>query len=281
MSEPTSPPTAAPAQPRAAATVLIVRTAPTGLEVFMVQRHRRSGFLPNAWVFPGGRVDEGDRIHGNPRVAGRIALAGLSDSGASAYGVAAVRETFEEAGIWLGTGAPTDADRDALNRGDSTLAKVLEERDATLHLERLRPWSWWITPLAEPKRFDTRFLIAVVDVRSGRHDDGETVDSRWVSPRVVLTDDQRSFPLAPPTWWTLRELAAYASAEAAFEAAITPLVPILPVMQLEQDSVRLLLPGHPDHGAPAIDGLPDRLTYEQGWVGWKGDERLPSVPDIT
>jgi hypothetical protein len=61
-------------------------------------------------------------------------------------------------------------------------------------------------------------------------------------------------------------------------------------MQFDDSGVVLLLPGHPDHGAPAIDGLPDRITFEKTpgrddpglrrWVGWRGTERLPSVPDI-
>lgn len=281
MSEATSPPPTTPAQPRPAATALIVRTAPTGLEVFMVQRHRRSGFLPNAWVFPGGKVDDGDRLHGHPRLSGRIALTGLSESGSAAYGVAAVRESFEEAGIWLGEGEPSEEDRAGLIRGDTGIQRILEERAAAIHLERLHPWSWWITPLVEPKRFDTRFLIAIADGR-GRHDEQETVDSRWVNPRAALADhDLRAFPLAPPTWWTLRELAAHPTAEAAFAAAAAPAVPVQPVMLFEEAGVRLLLPGHPDHGAPAIDGLPDRITFERSWVGWRGDERLPPLPDIA
>jgi 8-oxo-dGTP pyrophosphatase MutT (NUDIX family) len=293
MSEPVrASPTQTPAQPRPAATALIVRTAPTGLEAFMVQRHRRSGFLPNAWVFPGGKVDDGDRLHGHPRVAGRIALTGLSDSGSAAYGIAAVRESFEEAGIWIGSGEPSADDRAGLIRGDTGIARILEERGATISLDRLHPWSWWITPLAEPKRFDTRFLIAIAENGAGHHDDQETVDSRWVNPREVLADhDLQAFPLAPPTWWTLRELARHPTAEAAFAAAATPAVPVLPVMQFENPEssasglrspgIRLLLPGHPDHGAPAIDGMPDRITYEGSWVAWQGDDRLPALPDVA
>ena len=59
---------------RPATTVLLCRDGAEGLEVFMVQRHRRSGFLPNAWVFPGGRVDDSDRLHGNPRLSGGARL---------------------------------------------------------------------------------------------------------------------------------------------------------------------------------------------------------------
>src|SRR6476646_1566674 len=120
-----------PAAPRPAATVLLVRPATRGFEVFMVQRHRRSGFLPNAWVFPGGRVDDTDRLTGHPRVRGRLALAGLSESGALAYGVAAVRETFEEAGLWLGTGEIPAEHRDAVANGEILLPVLLDSAGAT------------------------------------------------------------------------------------------------------------------------------------------------------
>src|SRR5687767_7667602 len=146
----------APSAPRPAATVLLVRPATSGFEVFMVQRHRRSGFLPNAWVFPGGRVDDTDRLAGHPRVRGRLTLAGLTESGALAYGVAAVRETFEEAGLWLGTGEIPAEHREPVANGERVLSELLETTGATIELDRLRPWSWWITPTAEPKRFDTR-----------------------------------------------------------------------------------------------------------------------------
>jgi 8-oxo-dGTP pyrophosphatase MutT (NUDIX family) len=272
--------------------VLVVRTTPSGLEVFMVQRHRKSGFMPSAWVFPGGKVDEGDRLHAHPRVSGKLALTGLSESGATAYGVAAIRETFEEAGIWLGTGEPTARDREALANGEIGMGALLDKIDGGLSLDRLRPWSWWITPIAEPKRFDTRFLIASAGKSTGeQHDGRETVDSRWVSPRAVLADLDSGaageFPMAPPTWWTLRELAAHQSAEAAFAAAKNPVVPILPVMHIDDQGFRLLLPGHPDHGAPAIEGLPDRITFDRAdpspvrrWVGWRGPDRWPALPEM-
>ncbi|MEZ4239301.1 MAG: NUDIX hydrolase [Myxococcota bacterium] len=276
---PDVPATPAPARP--AATALLVRDGREGLEVFMVQRHRRSGFLPNAWVFPGGRVDDTDRLQGHPRVGGRLALTGLSEGGATAYGVAAVRETFEEAGLWVGDGEPPEALRGPLARGELGMRDLLDAHDAGVALDRLHPWSWWITPVVEPKRFDTRFLVAMAPAADGRHDGGETVDSRWVRPREVLaTCDLRTFPLAPPTWWTLRELAAYDDAKAAFDAARTgPAVPIQPVMQFLERGIDLLLPGHPDHGAPAIEGVPDRITHDAGrWVAWQGEERLPAVP---
>jgi 8-oxo-dGTP pyrophosphatase MutT (NUDIX family) len=256
--------------PRPAATVVLLRDArpggPSGLEVFMVQRNRRSGFLPNAWVFPGGRVDAADALHGHPGVRGRLAIPGVSDADAAAIGVAAVRETLEEAGVWLGEGTVSDRDR--------ALPDLLAD-GAAVDLDRLRAWSWWVTPEVEPKRFDTRFLVALASHGEARHDDREVVDSRWVSPRAVIdAGDQAAFPLAPPTWWTLRELAAHADAASAFAAERPAGRPIQPVMEFGDQGLVLLLPGHPAHPEPAVDGLPDRITAEGGrWVAWSGSER--------
>jgi len=235
------------AAPRAAATVLVVRDAGAGLEVFLVQRHRRSGFLPNAWVFPGGAVEEADRLRAaDPELRGGEALAafGLPRTVALAYGLAAVRETREESGITIG-------------------------------LDDLHAWSWWVTPEAEPRRFDTRFMLAVVRDAAGRHDDVETVASQWITPAGALAAGQSAVPLAPPTWWTLRELAACGTVTAALAATRPADRAIRPVMSFHEDGMRLALPGHPDHPDPAVPGFPDRITWERDrWVGWRRGERL-------
>ncbi len=232
---------------RAAATVLIVRDAGAGLEVFLVQRHRRSGFLPNAWVFPGGAVEDTDRRRAaDPGVRGGEALAafGLPRADALSYGFAAVRETGEESGIAIG-------------------------------LEDLRAWSWWVTPEAEPRRFDTRFMLAVARGAGGRHDDVETVASRWIAPADALAAGQSAFPLAPPTWWTLRELSACGTVAAALAAVRPADRAIRPVMSFHEDGMRLALPGHADHPDPAVPGFPDRITWERDrWVAWRRGERL-------
>jgi 8-oxo-dGTP pyrophosphatase MutT (NUDIX family) len=250
---------------RYATTILLVRDGDVGLEVFMVQRHRRSGFLPNAWVFPGGRVDDADRLEGHPRVRGGDALLaqlGLDRNAGVASAVAGVRETFEEAGIWLGQGGLPAELRDPLARGELKLGELLDAHDASLDLDRLVGWSWWLTPKAEPKRYDTRFLIASVPEGGGAHDERETVDSRWVSPSWALGQSLTDFPLAPPTWWTLRELEAHADADRAIVAARArrPLC-IQPVIRFDEKGIELLFPGHPEHPDAAIDGLPHHMTY--------------------
>ncbi|TNE87443.1 MAG: NUDIX hydrolase [Deltaproteobacteria bacterium] len=259
---------------RPAATVLVLRDGSTGPEVFMVQRHRKSGFMPSAWVFPGGRVDEADGLHGHPRVRGggaAIEAMDLSIERATAFLVAALRETFEEAGVFLGDGALPQDVRQALQAGDVSLIELLEAHDATIDLDRLSPWSWWITPEQEPRRYDTRFLLARAVEGPARHDEHETVDSAWIRPgEAVLQADASAFPLAPPTWWTLKELAAFDSVDAIFaEAPKRPRRPIQPILHMGPDGLQLVLPGHPDHPDPPIEGLPSRIGFDQGrwWTG--------------
>ena len=216
-----------------------------GFQIFMVQRHRRSGFLPNAWVFPGGRVDPGDAMQANPRVVGGSQVLdrlGVDRDAATAFCIAGVRETFEEAGIWLGSGElPWDL-REPLGRGKADLAAILDTHDATIDLDLLHAWSWWITPEIEPKRYDTRFLVAIADGVEGRHDDREVVASGWFDPREVMTSAlQGDFPMAPPTWWTLLELSRHADIASVISDAQTR--PILPNFTATATSTPLAIAG--------------------------------------
>ncbi len=255
---------------RLATTILVLRPSDDGFEVFLVRRHRRSGFLPDAWVFPGGRVDASDALADDPAVRGgerAMAHLGLGRDEAVATLVAGVRETFEEAGIWLGDGALPEAARLPLSRGEVRLADLLAQHEATIDLDRLAPWAWWITPEIEPKRYDTRFLVAVAPRGAGGvHDTHETVESGWFTPAEILEGaDAGRFPMAPPTWWTLCELVAFQRAEEVFAAGWTrPSAPIQPILHLGPDGLQLCLPGHPSHPAPAIPGLPPIVCFRQG-----------------
>jgi 8-oxo-dGTP pyrophosphatase MutT (NUDIX family) len=251
-----------PAEPRPAATVVLLRARGRRFQVFLVRRNRRVGFMPSAWVFPGGRVDEADHVASHPRIVGGDGLSAED----RAYRVAAVRETLEESGLWLGPGAAPPAARKTLNAGEGRLVDILEPHDLQADLDRLRAWSWWITPVAERRRYDTRFFVAVVgdDDAPARHDEGETVDSAWLDiDRAVSGAEAGELPMAPPTWWTLRELEACGDLDAV-RASRRPHAPICPILELEAGSVRLVLPGHPEHPDPAIPGLPAELGFTQG-----------------
>jgi 8-oxo-dGTP pyrophosphatase MutT (NUDIX family) len=271
--------------PRLATTILLLRDAATrsGMEVFMLQRHRRSGFLPSAWVFPGGRVDPGDgRVQRYEGGETAIELLGGDRDQAIATLVAGIRETFEESGIWLGTNPPPDHTREPLNRGDIAFTELLETHDSTLAFDDVVPWSWWITPEAEPRRYDTRFLVARSD-EEGRHDDLETTDSRWICPAAALELGQAGFPLAPPTWWSLVELTRAGDVDAVFASApARPRRPIVPEMRFDADGMELLLPGHPEHPAPAFPDLPHLVRNEaRRWVGYRDGQPVTVGSNAT
>ncbi len=242
---------------REAATVVVMRPGPPteeatarGLEVLLVRRHGRSGFMPDLWVFPGGAVDPEDHDP-DPRIVG-----GPPDQ---APWVAAVRETLEEAGVWLGDGEVPDTARQALLAGETDLPALLRAHDLTLDLERLVPWSRWVTPEGAPRRFDTWFFVAEASrADAATHDARETTAARWMRPADVLAAGPSAFPLSPPTWWTLKELVDLPSVAAARDA-VRDLAPTMPVFSDVDPALGMAVNGpHPQ--------VPRRIRRtEDGW----------------
>lgn len=252
------------ASARPAATVMVLRDGDDGVEVLMLRRSQKASFFPHAWVFPGGRVDAADAL-----VATRGQIDDLPEDGRP-FAVAAVRECFEESGVWLGDGDASEALRQALNNRTATLA---DAPHLVADLERLEMWSWWVTPTIEPKRYDTRFFITALrpDERAisdaARHDEVETIDSAWIRPADALA--AADFFLAPPTYMTLHELAGYATAaEAMADAARRAVRMIMPVHGRD-DAGRLViaLPGDPMHTdpVPACDAL-RVVLHQHRWI---------------
>jgi 8-oxo-dGTP pyrophosphatase MutT (NUDIX family) len=219
-----------------AATVMLVRDAGQGrggsLEVLMLRRHPESVFAADAWVFPGGRVDDGDRaaapIGAGPSDEEASRALGLPAGGLS-YWVAAARECFEEAGIllarhpdtgaWLDTKSEWSAARLARNRrdvhaGTASLGAVLEAEGLVLDLSGVHYVSHWITPPGRTaRRFDTRFFVAEAPPdQAVSHDASETVESVWTTPADALVrgaDGQ--ITLLVPTIANLKALAQFSS----------------------------------------------------------------------
>jgi len=231
----------APAHP--AATVVVARVVPKdegAFEVFLVKRHGKSGFMAGAHVFPGGRVDDDD-----------------ASFDADRFAVAAIRETFEETGILLArhesglpmtTPSPKDAVTARVAEGDP-FAHALKASGLLPDVEALVPIGWWITPEAEPKRFDTRFFFALCP-SAQRHDavaDGsEVVEGVWLTPKAALEQYERgTLALAPPTLVTLEELAPLSLAEVRTHR--WPRRAIRPVVAEVDGAMVLALPGDPLH----------------------------------
>lgn len=230
----------APQDPRPAATVLILRDSPRGPEILMLRRHAGAGFAADAWVFPGGVVDAADRALPRPcwRGIDPAALTEHFDAPADlvlGYHVAAVRETFEEAGLLLAhhdDGAPVDLDdasvqsqRDELNaRGRAAAASFatwLQDRRVVLDLEGLTYLSRWVTPVGEARRYDACFFFArVPEGQFARHDRIETTDQRWITAAEALRASHiGEMQLMFPTVHTLKALAAATSTDEVIAAA--------------------------------------------------------------
>lgn len=265
-----------------AATVILLREAADGrgLETFLLKRHSESGFMGSFHVFPGGRVDTSDRDLSLPYSGRKVdplpALLSEPQSPVDAvFGlfVAAIRETLEEAGIFLGE-ARTPAQIDRAIREGLGFREALVKADARLRLDRLVPYARWVTPPMENRRFDTRFFFARCDRDESLracHDGVETIDGAWYRPEEALDlADRLEMMLAPPTLRTLQELAEAASVdEAVALGARRPLPLIRPGVAQVGDAFVLTLPGdplHPDR-TRALPG-PTRLRWENGrWIG--------------
>lgn len=205
MPIPTNPPTVAPVRPvRNAATLIVLRDGPAGMEVLMLRRaEKEADQNSGAAVFPGGTVDPNDR-------ALHALCAGLDDLAASTrlampangldYYAAAVRECFEEAGLLFATGAderlitlddlpPAEvaALRATVEAGGDAMLRLCERQGWRLAVDRLAYFSHWLTPPGMPRRFDTRFFVAVAPPAQSAYPDGrETVEHLWLRPADAL-----------------------------------------------------------------------------------------------
>jgi 8-oxo-dGTP pyrophosphatase MutT (NUDIX family) len=236
---------AQPPTPRDAATIVLLRDRPDGgLQVFMLRRVASMAFAPGAYVFPGGSVDprDGDATiawAGPPaRVWGGAFAAG--ETLARELVCAAVRETFEESLVLLAGPTETsvvgdtrgddwEAGRQALLDRSLSFAEFLDRRGLVLRSDLLRPWSHWITPVIEAKRYDTRFFVAAMPAGQRARDVSSEADRvAWVRPADALAAaDRGEMLMLPPTLATLRELAGHADVASvlAAERTIRPLVP--------------------------------------------------------
>ncbi|MEE3852701.1 NUDIX hydrolase [Gordonia sp. LSe1-13] len=223
---------AEPAPLRDAATVVLVRDTPDGIEVFLQRRVRQMAFAGGVTVFPGGGVDrrdaDADIAWTGPPPAWWAEAFHTDEHTAQALVCAAVRETFEECGVLLATrsdGSFPDPDvytteRDQLVDKSLSFAQFLRDTGLSLRADLLRPLAHWITPIIEERRYDTRFFLAALP-------DGQTADDKtteaevahWATPAAALdawAADQHA--LLPPTWAQLNHLADFDTVAAALAA---------------------------------------------------------------
>jgi 8-oxo-dGTP pyrophosphatase MutT (NUDIX family) len=253
-----------PVAPRPAATIVLMRDVEPGIEILLLKRSRSAGFVPGAYVFPGGRVDASDatedtlsRMDGlTPEAAAERLELPNADPPAIAYYLAALREAFEETGILIGSGPdgepprtaaadPTvDAVRDDLMEDRVTFAEVLDRLRCRIDGTSVEYLAHWVTPLPEPRRFDTRFFAARVPAGSEPIvDPREMTDALWIAPADALQrSDNGELPMIFPTIKTLEHLSDYATPEEAITAlAALSVRTIMPTLIVTDTGVRLVV----------------------------------------
>ncbi|MGZ4204102.1 MAG: NUDIX hydrolase [Actinomycetota bacterium] len=256
-----------PVVPRDSSTVIVLRDDCGDLEVFMLERHLQSDFAGGAYVFPGGTLDEADL---DPALAGLVdgweelaAQMNESPEVARALAVCAIRETFEEAGILIARhadGTPVQLDDPAWqDRRRDLAARVLtpvtlaNETGIRYAADLLRFWQRWITPVFAPRRYDTRFFIALMPAgQAPLHDDVETTASTWVRPAEAIARGRAGqLVIIFPTRKTLESLLQHETADAVFAAAVDrPTDAVLPRFVVEDGQGRVYLPGDPTPHEP-------------------------------
>jgi 8-oxo-dGTP pyrophosphatase MutT (NUDIX family) len=216
--------------------VLLVRDCDDELEVLMVKRSKRPPF-GNLYVFPGGKIDESDKdlnitnfCNGLNDEQASIKL-GINKGGLS-YWVACVRECFEEVGILLAiknNGEELDLNgadkhkfdnyRSMLLENKISLFEICKKENLSLNLNNIEPFSHWITPEIEIKRFDTRFFIAYIPAKqTERHDGNELTDSVWISPKKALDRSLNGeMPMIMPTISNLQQCLEFDSGQKLLE----------------------------------------------------------------
>ncbi|AVT29958.1 NUDIX hydrolase [Plantactinospora sp. BC1] len=245
-----------PVAARPAATVLLLRpdaSGRPGFEVYMIRRAASMTF-GGMYAFPGGSVDPGDseiRLDWTgPDAAGWGDRLGLSPGAAQAVVCAAAREVFEEAGVLLAgpdhqavvgdvSGDEWERARQALVNRRTGFADLLRDCRLTLRSDLLLPWSRWVTPEFEPRRFDTYFFVALLPMGQRPRDvSGEADHTEWIRPADALARAAAGeMAMLPPTMITLTELDTCPDLTALPEiaAARTPATPIMPRLAETED----------------------------------------------
>jgi len=243
------------AVPRPASTVALMRDATPGPEVLLLRRNRSSGFVPGAYVFAGGRVDAADA---DPLPWSGPAMPGIPPA---EYWAAALRELFEETGVLLARDAggayAADASdpalsvwRDTLLEDEATLAGMLDRLGLMLAGDRIVHFAHWITPVAEPRRYDTHFFLAgMPESRTASADAREMSDAVWLTPAAALDRfADGTLPMVFPTVRSLESLAAFDSVQSALDYwRDRQVAPVLPRLVRTGRGVSLVV----DEGAQA------------------------------
>jgi 8-oxo-dGTP pyrophosphatase MutT (NUDIX family) len=229
---------------REAATVVLLRDGPSGLQTWLLRRVPKMAFAAGMSVFPGGAVDAADALDGhNGSAAALRAIADQLSTTAEHAGrlvCAAIRETFEEVGVLLvqPPAVLSATERVAVEQREKPFADVLTGHGLELDLDAVRPWARWITPEGEVRRYDTYFFVALVpDETVAAAVTSEASHADWIPVDQALAESGRGArPMLPPTIVTLTEVAQYpTAAEVLAAAAQRRIQPVRPSFVRDSD----------------------------------------------
>lgn len=251
-----------PVEPVPAATILLLREAANGYEVFMQKRYENpDDRFSGALIFPGGKVDAQDRdaaLRDYARVPDGI------DDLHFTLRIAAIREAFEECGVLLARPrgdsalisaarlATLQAWRDRLNAGDATFVQFVMEEALELACDQLVYFANWITPALRKKRFDTHFYLAPAPRdQKLKHDGYESTDSLWIAPADALAAGrEKRFNVLFPTRSNLEKLALSATLQTALDTARkSGVMTVTPHVDQRADGIYVTIPaeaGYPN-----------------------------------
>ena len=270
----------APAVPRPAATVLLLRDTPAGVEVLMTRRSATASFAPGAYVFPGGGIDAAD-AQAHDAAAHRPAQAGERLTQA----IAAIRESFEELGILLARhadGRMADAaDIAALDRHAPFVAQC-RERGLVLAADEVFLLAHWITDRDLPRRFDVPFLVArMPQGQSPVADEAEQFEPVWVRPADALARHEAGqFFMIFPTIRTLQRLKDHPSVDAVLQACAgeKPLWTSCPRAGLVQGAEARYMEHEMPYGELALVCPDGQILHH---LDWRTDEPVPLLKNVV
>jgi 8-oxo-dGTP pyrophosphatase MutT (NUDIX family) len=252
-----------PVEPKNASTVVLLRRgdgSAGSLEVYLLRRHVDMAFAAGMCVFPGGGVDPRDFDHqigwAGPTAAQWADRMGVDEPLARALVCAAVRETFEESGVLLAgptpdsvvsdtTGDDWEADRRALEAREVSFTDFLDRRGLSLRTDLLQLWGSWVTPVFEPRRYDTRFFVAEMPEGQVTRDVSTESDKvLWLPVRdAIRAVDDKQMLMLPPTYCTCMEIFEYGDpADVLAAASGRDLTPVQPEAVREGDGAYLSIP---------------------------------------
>ena len=273
--------------PKNAATVILLRAKePDGFDVFLLKRHEKSSFMGGNYVYPGGRVDRNDGSVETCSLskgmtfeeAAKVLGGTFSPEESFAHWIAAIRELFEEAGVLLAydqkgnllqirNGGERETFlhyRKLLQEGKINICEIAQKEDLLFALDQLHYYAHWITPEAQPQRFDTRFFLTRYSSgQEASHDQKETTAGIWITPRKALEENLKGdVILSPPTLKTLEDLSRFKTIENIFHSLKKEdIQPILPILTRISDTPLIIFPWDPEYEIFQKGEIPSPINH--------------------